>query len=72
MAQALVGKGEFADLKIVENVCYGDEIFAVGLRKGSNIKTELDAFLKAKYKDGTITALAETYSVGINTDALSK
>lgn len=72
MAQSLVGKGEFDGLQIVEGVSYGDEIFAVGLRKGSNLKGKLDAFLKAKYADGTITALAETYSVGINTEELSK
>lgn len=72
MAQSVVGKGDFASLKIVEGVSYGDEIFAVGLRKGSNIKAELDSFLKEKYADGTITALAEKYSVGINTEALSK
>ena len=72
MAQSLVGKGDFANLKIVENVSYGDEIFAVGLRKGSNLKADLDAFLKAQYANGTIAALAEKYSVGINTEALSK
>lgn len=72
MAQSLVGKGEFAGLKIVEGVSYGDEIFAVGLRSGSNVKAELDAFLKAKYADGTMTALAEKYEVGLNTEALSK
>ena len=72
MAQALVGKGEFAGLKMVEGVSYGEEIFAVGLRKNSNLKTQLDAFLKAKYADGTITELAEKYAVGINTEALSK
>ncbi len=72
MAQALVGKGEFDNLQVVEGVSYGDEIFAVGLRKNSNLKEKLDAFLKAKYADGTITALAETYSVGINVEALSK
>ena len=72
MAQSLVGKGDFANLKIVENVSYGDEIFAVGLRKGSDLKEDLDAFLKAQYKNGTITALAEKYNVGINTEALSK
>ena len=33
---------------------------------------ELDKFLKAEYKNGTITALAEKYSVGINTEALEK
>ena len=70
MAQSVVGKGEYAGLKIVEGVSYGDEIFAVGLRKGSDLKAELDAFLKAKYADGTITALATKYEVGLNIEAL--
>ncbi|MBE5757154.1 MAG: transporter substrate-binding domain-containing protein [Clostridiales bacterium] len=72
MAQSLAGKGEFANLKIVDGVSYGDEIFAVGVRKNSDLKAELDAFLKAKYADGTMTQLAEKYVVGLNTDALSK
>ena len=72
MAQSLVGKGDFANLKIVDGISYGDEIFAVGLRKGSDLKADLDAFLKAQYANGTITALAEKYGVGINTEALSK
>ena len=70
MAQNVIGKGAYADLEIVDGASYGDEIFAVGLRQGSNLKAELDAFLKAKYQDGTLTALAEKYSVGLNTDAL--
>lgn len=72
MAQSIVGKGAYSDLQILDGASYGDEIFAVGLRKGSDLKAELDAFLKAKYADGTLTALAEEYSVGLNTDALSK
>lgn len=72
MAQSVVGKGEYADLKIVDGVSYGDEIFAVGLRKGSDLKEKLDAFLKAKYADGTMATLAAKYEVGLNTDALSK
>ncbi len=71
MAQSVVGVGEFADLQIVQGVSYGDEIFAVGLRKGSDLKTKLDAFLKAKYADGTMTALALQYNVGLNIDALT-
>ena len=70
MAQSVIGQGEYAGLKIVEGVSYGDEIFAVGLRKGSDLKAELDAFLKAKYADGTITELALKYKVGINEEAL--
>ena len=72
MAQSVVGKGEYANLKIVPNVSYGDEIFAVGLRKGSDLKAELDAFLKAKYQSGELATLAQKYNVGLNTDELSK
>ena len=70
MAQSVVGKGAYADLQILDGASYGDEIFAVGLRKDSDLKAELDAFLKAKYADGTLAALAEKYSVGLNTEAL--
>ncbi len=70
MAQSVVGKGAYAGLKILEGASYGDEIFAVGIRKDSDIKAKLDAFLKAKFADGTLAALAEKYSVGLNTDAL--
>lgn len=70
MAQSVVGKGNYAGLKVVEGISYGDEIFAVGLRKGSDLKAKLDAFLKSKYADGTLTALAEKYQVGLNTEAL--
>ena len=72
MAQSVVGKGAYADLEILDGASYGDEIFAVGLRRGSDLKAELDAFLKAKYADGSLAVLAEKYSVGLNTDALSK
>ncbi len=70
MAQSLCGKGNYADLEILEGASYGDEIFAVGLRQGSDLKAELDAFLKAKYADGTMKALATKYEVGLNEDAL--
>ena len=70
MAQSVVGKGTYSGLKVVEGVSYGDEIFAVGLRKGSDLKEKLDSFLKAKYADGTLATLAEKYQVGLNTEAL--
>jgi len=70
MAQNIVGKGNYSDLQILDGASYGDEIFAVGLRKGSDLKAELDKFLKAKYADGTLAALAEKYNVGLNIDAL--
>lgn len=70
MAQSVVGKGTYSGLKVVEGISYGDEIFAVGLRKGSDLKEKLDSFLKSKYADGTLAKLAEKYQVGLNTEAL--
>lgn len=70
MAQNVVGKGVYEDLMILDGASYGDEIFAVGLRQGSDLKALLDAFLKEKYADGTLTRLAEKYNVGLNIDAL--
>ena len=70
MAKNVIGKGEYTDLEILEGAKYGDEIFAVGLRQGSDLKAKLDAFLKAKYADGTLTELAEKYNIDLNADAL--
>ncbi len=72
MAESQVGKGSYAGLEIVSGASYGDEIFAVGLRKDSDLKEKLDEFLKAKYKDGTLAALAAKYEVSLNTEALGK
>ncbi len=70
MADSVIGKNQFADLKVADGISYGDEVFSVGLRKGSNLTEKLNAFLKAKYADGTMTALLESYQVSINVDAL--
>lgn len=71
MAQSVVGTGAYSDLKIVSGVEYGAEVFAVGIRKDSDIKDRLDAYLKAKYQDNTLTTLAQKYNVVLNTEALS-
>lgn len=70
MANSVVGVGTYAGLKIVSGVEYGEEIFAVGLRKNSDLKAELDAFLKGKFADGSLTTLATKYNVVLNTEAL--
>lgn len=74
MAQSLLGKGEFADLVLVEGAQYNDEVFAVGLRKGSDLVDKLNAFLKEKYEDGTMAELSAKYddAIVINKDAFTK
>ena len=65
MAQSKLGKGEFANLQVVDGAQYSDEVFAVGLRKKSNLTAELNKFLAAKYADGTMDALSEKYDSAI-------
>lgn len=74
MANSVVGKGDYSDLMIVDPdvVCYDREVFAVGLRKGSDLTEKINELLKKYYEDGTLRALADKYgSVALNTSALS-
>ena len=74
MAQSKLGKGTFANLQLVDGAQYSDEVFAVGLRKGSDLKEKLDAFLAEKYSDGTMDALSAKYdnAIVINKAAFAK
>lgn len=74
MAQSKLGKGNFKDLQLVDGAQFNDEVFSVGLRKGSDLKALLDEFLAEKYEDGTMKALSEKYddAIVINDKAFSK
>ena len=73
MAQSVLGSGDYADLELLEGAQYGEEVFAVGLRQGSDLKAKLDAFLAEKYADGTMDELSAKYGnfVVINKDAFN-
>lgn len=73
MAYSVVGKGEFADLQIVDvnKVSFDKEEFAIGFRKGSDLTAKADAFLKKAYQDGTMAELLTKYEgVALNENAL--
>lgn len=63
MAAGLVGKGDFADLVIVdpEVVSFEYEEFAIGFRKGSDLADEVNKILKKLYADGTMQKVADGY-----------
>jgi ABC-type amino acid transport substrate-binding protein len=70
LATSVLGKGEYKDLVVIEGTDYGAEVFAVGLKQGSDLKAKLDEFLAQKYEDGTLAALAKKYeSVVVNEEA---
>ena len=65
MAQSVLGKGIYEGLELLEGAQYGEEVFAVGLRQGSDLKAALDAFLAEKYEDGTMATLSAKYDNAI-------
>lgn len=73
MAYGLVGKGQYADLQMVDpdTVSFGREVFAVGVRERSDLAGVINELFKDCYADGTMAALAEKYvSVALNDEAL--
>ena len=63
LAQAYVGKGDYANLKIVDALSSDVEYYAIGFRKGSELTAKVNAELEKLGADGTIAALAEKYGV---------
>lgn len=63
LAKAYVGKGDYADLKVVDALSSDVEFYAIGFKKGSELTANVNAQLEALAADGTIAALAEKYGV---------
>ncbi len=63
LAKSYVGKGDYADLAIVEELSSDVEYYAIGFKKGSELTANVNAQLEALAADGTISALAEKYGV---------
>ena len=63
LAKSYCGKGDYADLQIVEDLSSEVEYYAIGFKKGSDLTAQVNAQLEALAADGTIKALAEKYKV---------
>ena len=69
LAKSYAGKGDYADLVILEDLSSNVEYYAIGFKKGSALTAEVNAMLVKLAEDGTIEALAEKYGV-LNTTIL--
>ena len=63
LAKSYVGKGDYADLAIIDDLSSDVEFYAIGFKKGSMLTANVNAQLEALAADGTIAALAEKYGV---------
>ena len=63
LAKSYCGKGDYAQLQIVEDLSSEVEYYAIGFKKGSELTAQVNAQLEALAADGTIAQLAEKYGV---------
>ena len=63
LAKSYCGKGNYADLEIVDALSSDVEYYAIGFKKGSDLTAKVNEALEALAKDGTIAKLAEKYGV---------
>ena len=72
MANSVVGKGDFAGLSVIsaDLIAFEKEDFGVGVRKGSDLTNQLNAFFKDSYKSGLLTKLSQKYNVALNETTL--
>ncbi|MBO5064522.1 MAG: transporter substrate-binding domain-containing protein [Clostridia bacterium] len=63
LAKSYVGKGDYANLVIVDGLSSDVEYYAIGFKKGSELVADVNAELEKLGADGTIDALAKKYGV---------
>ena len=63
LAKSYAGKGDYADIVIIDELSSDVEYYAIGFKKGSELTAQVNAQLEALAADGTIATLAEKYGV---------
>ena len=63
LAKSYCGKGDYANLKIVDAMSSDVEYYAIGFKKGSDLTANVNAQLEKLAADGTIATLADKYGV---------
>ena len=63
MANAIVGKGDYASLAIADKIEIEGEQYAIGFKKGSELTAKINEAIKELAADGTLTRLAEKYGL---------
>ena len=61
LAQNICGKGDYADLAIVDAIELDSEIYAVGFKKGSDLTAKVNLAIKELNENGKLMELAKKY-----------
>lgn len=61
LAKNICGKGDYADLAIVDAIELESEIYAIGFKKGSDLTAKVNDAIKQLEENGTLETLAKKY-----------
>ena len=62
LAQKMAGKGDYTDLRIAD-IVLDNEVYAVGFKKGSDLRDKVNKALKELYDEGKMLELAKKYKL---------
>jgi len=62
-ARSIVGKGDYADLIIIDNVNLGDEEFAIGFRSGSDLTIKINEVIRDLINEKWLDNIANKYEL---------
>lgn len=65
LANSYCGKGDYANLTVVEALSGDNEFYAIGFKKESELTAKVNEQLEALAADGTLLALAQKYGVDL-------
>ena len=63
LAKSYAGKGDYANIAIIDGLSSDVEYYAIGFKKGSDLTAQVNGALEKLAADGTIAKLAEKYAV---------
>ena len=63
LAKSYAGKGDYANIAIIDGLSSDVEYYAIGFKKGSDLTAKVNAELEKLAADGTVATLAEKYGV---------
>ena len=72
LAKSYVGKGDYADLKIVDALSSDVEYYAIGFKKGSDLTAKVNEAIKTLEANGKLMELAEKYGVRLTDTLVAK
>ncbi len=64
LAKSYCGKGDYANLKVIDELSSDLEYYAIGFKKGSELTAKVNAELEKLAADGALKTIAEKYKLG--------